>query len=51
MLTLLIFSSLILVSCSAAAGLIASTQNSADSSKALAGLEVHPDTGTWSEAR
>lgn len=45
MLTLLMFSMLILVSCAAAAGLIASTQNSADAANAMEGLEIHPDAG------
>jgi hypothetical protein len=43
MLTLMIFATLILASCVAAAGLIASAQNNADAAKFMAGLEEHTD--------
>jgi hypothetical protein len=46
MLTLLMVGILTLVSCAAAAGLIASTQIGAGAAKSMAGLEVHPDAGT-----
>ena len=36
---------LVLISCFAAAGLIASTQNSADADRAVAGLDIDPDVG------
>lgn len=45
MITLLMFGAFILVSCVAAAGLIASAQNSADAAKAMVGLNIHPDAG------
>ena len=43
MLTLIIFITLLLVSCVAAAGLIASAQNNADTAKFMAGLEGRTD--------
>lgn len=44
MITLLTFAGFILVSCIAAAGLIASTQNNADEVRAMAGLNLGGET-------
>ena len=43
MITVIVMGLLLLISCLAAAGLIASTQNSADATRAMAGLDVDPD--------
>ena len=44
MITLLFVTAAILASCAAAAGLIASTQNSQDAARAMNGLIVGPDS-------
>lgn len=43
MITATVIGLLVLISCVAAAGLIASTQNNADAARAMAGLETDPD--------
>ena len=43
MITAIVMGILVLISCIAAAGLIASTQNSADAARAMAGGEIVPD--------
>ena len=43
MLTLILILAFAVASCLAAAGLIASAQNSEDATRAMAGLEVAPD--------
>jgi long-subunit fatty acid transport protein len=43
MITLVIMAGLVVASCVAAAGLIASTQNSADATRAVSGPEFGPD--------
>lgn len=45
MITAIVMGLLFLVSCIAAACLIASAQNSADAARAMAGLETKPDVG------
>ena len=45
MITAIVIGLLVLVSCIAAAGLIASTQNNADTDRAMAGLHIDPDAG------
>lgn len=44
MFTLLTFAGFIVVSCLAAAGLIASTQNNADEARAMAGFDLGGET-------